>query len=251
MDETTCQRLLALNRQFYATVAAVFNQTRMVRTPGLQRLLELIPPVEADRPLRVLDVGCGNGRFAWMLDGCGRTFEYIGVDDSEQLLALAQENTREMLHGRARFQLADLATEGWSQSLCDSEAPFDFVLCTATLQHLPSYRLRLAAVREMVALAGPAATKSSIVLSGWQFLSSERLAAKILPWESVGLSPTNVDSGDALLPWKQGTYAIRYVHQIDRDEMQRLAADAGLTVCETFRADGREGDLNLYVVLRS
>ena len=245
MNEATCQRLLEVNREFYATIASVFNQTRMVRTPGLQRLLELLPAIESGRALRVLDVGCGNGRFAWMLDGCGRQFDYTGVDGSAKLLKLADENTRSMANGQARFYLADLATQGWSRGLLERDAPFDFVLCTATLQHLPSYQRRLAAVREMAALA-----RETIVLSGWQFLSSERLVDKILPWESVGLAEADVDPGDALLPWKQETYAIRYVHQIDEAEMRQLAADAGLTIAETFRADGREGDLNLYGVLR-
>jgi hypothetical protein len=42
---------------------------------------------------------------------------------------------------------------------------------------------------------------------------------------------------------------LRYVCHIDETESELLAEAAGLEVLEHFRADGREGNLNLYVVL--
>jgi hypothetical protein len=45
-------------------------------------------------------------------------------------------------------------------------------------------------------------------------------------------------------------HALRYVHQLDLDEVRTLAADAGLRLLDTFRADGKEGNLNLFALLR-
>lgn len=250
MNETTQRHLLALNRRFYIKVASAFHQTRIPWSSGLLHLLDLLPNPRPGRQLSVLDVGCGNGRFAHILDSKKKPFIYWGIDSGSSLLTLAGEHTHLLNHGKAHFSQVDLSEPAWSTPLSktvteietQTSVPFDFVLCTATLQHLPGYAMRLQAVREMAKL-----TRDMIVLSGWQFLESERMQKKLLDWETVGLSADDVEPGDALLPWKQGGYSVRYVHQIDKNEMAQLAKDAGLSIVNTFRADGRE-NLNLYVI---
>jgi tRNA (uracil-5-)-methyltransferase TRM9 len=90
-----------------------------------------------------------------------------------------------------------------------------------------------------------------IALSTWQFLTSERLANKQIEWMEVGVDPDELEPGDALLPWNQGARALRYVHQLDLAEVEALAHGAGLRLVDTFRADGKEGNLNLYALLRA
>lgn len=252
MNHSTQQRLLALNRRFYTEVAAPFHSTRVPWSPGLQQLLNHIPAARQDEPISVLDAGCGNGRFAHILDSKKNPFVYWGIDNGSSLLTLAGEHTHALNHGAAHFAQVDLSAAAWADPLTETvsqvepttRVPFDFVLCTATLQHLPGYEMRLQAVREMASLA-----RKTVVLSAWQFMESERLRSRLIDWEDVNLSADDVEEGDALLPWKQGVYSIRYVHQIDPAEMARLTRDAGLTIVETFRADGKE-NLNYYAVCR-
>src|SRR4051812_30515699 len=95
MDTETINRLNAINRAFYTTVADDFDQTRGAAWPGRQRLLPYLP-----LPLSVLDVGCGNGRFALFLhdnlaagqprhNADAPLLSYHGLDSNPALLAHA------------------------------------------------------------------------------------------------------------------------------------------------------------------
>lgn len=244
MDPATRDRLLELNRLFYAVVAEPFHETRRGWTPGKAKLLDYVP---TRRPLRVADIGCGNGRFAVMLDSLGTPVAYTGVDSSTELLALARQHTANLVHVTVQLVQADLAKPGWVACLGDPAPRFDLVVCLATLQHLPGYSLRAQAMRSLASLLDE---EGLLAVSAWQFLESDRLAAKQIDWAQAGLSAADVEPGDALLPWKQGAFAIRYVHQIDQAEMERLAAGAGLEIRVVYRADGKEGNLNLYALMR-
>jgi tRNA (uracil-5-)-methyltransferase TRM9 len=240
-------RLLALNTAFYATVANDFDQTRMAVSVGMAQVAARCAPILAKEGCTMIDVGCGNGRFAWALDRAGVVADYIGVDNESQLLARACTHADALLHVQTAFVQADLANAAWVNQL-PPKRRFDLIVCLATLQHFPAYARRRRLVAEMAGLLAP---QGLLVISGWQFLGVARFRHKQIAWETLDLHDDDVEPGDALLPWQQGHHAVRFVHQIDLPEMNRLAADAGLTVAESWRADGKEGDLNLFAFLKA
>jgi 2-polyprenyl-3-methyl-5-hydroxy-6-metoxy-1,4-benzoquinol methylase len=247
MDKQTQQQLLSLNKEFYATVAEPFDMTRLASSAGKRELVRRLPLEAIDRRPALADIGCGNGRLAWLLEERGVPLEYLGVDANAQLLALAQAHTADLRYVHACFVQADLAQPDWPDLLPKATQGFDIVTCLATLHHLPGYDLRLATMQRLAGLVAPGGI---VAISTWQFLTTERFVAKVVDWAEVGVDPTQVEPGDALLPWKQGAYAVRYLHQIDMEEVTALATGAGLIVEETYFADGKEGNLNLYAILR-
>ena len=249
MPPTVQARLLDLNRQFYRTVGGEFDRTRQGLPLGMVELANRLAARSADRrvggaPLRVLDVGCGNRRLARALAQIGLACNYTGLDADARLLEFAAQQTADLPRIAAKFVQLDIAVEGWTERL-DAQASFDAVACLAVLHHFPGLLLRARIVRE---LAGLLAAGGVLALSTWQFLGSERLAQKQVQWAEVGVDGTQVEDGDALLPWNQGAHALRYVHQLELPELEALAGGAGLRLLASFRADGKEGNLNLYTL---
>ena len=249
MSATIQTRLLDLNRQFYATVAGEFDLTRHGLPTGMIDLAgRLAAHIRAagSETMNVLDVGCGNGRFARAMAQVGQGADYLGIDADERLLAAAAAHTTSLPQIKVRLMQVDIAQPDWREQLGAGES-FDAVVCLAVLHHFPGLALRQRIVADLAHLLAP---HGVLALSTWQFLTSERLTAKQVKWVELGIDPADIEPGDALLPWNQGTYAVRYVHQLELHEVETLARGAGLRVTDTFRADGKEGNLNLYTLLQ-
>jgi tRNA (uracil-5-)-methyltransferase TRM9 len=241
------RRLTEINLHFYQAFAHQFSATRGHLQPGVRRIIDQLP-VE----LKVIDLGCGNGELGSNLAGSGRHGLYVGLDSSNALLEIAakrnsvyllRERVVESEHFRMIFLQTELTEPNWGDKV--PNPPYNFVLAFAVLHHLPGQNIRHQTLRQVRQLLIPGGT---FIHSEWQFLNSPRLTARILPWETAGLTENQVDSGDYLLDWRQGGYGIRYVHHFDESELYELAHDSGFEVESSFLSDGESGKLGLYQV---
>ena len=235
MDSTTAQKLLDLNRQFYNDHGRDFSATRGRLQTGVMRVLESLRGDES-----ILDLGCGNGELARELSRHNHAGSYLGLDFS---LPLLDEAKREPFTFPVKFLATDITAGNWRSKLPPSA--FNLIFAFAVFHHVPSFELRLNIIKEIYDLLEPGGL---FIHSNWQFLSSERLKARIHSWNEIGFAPEDVEADDYLLDWKRGGTGFRYVHHFGEKELTELATASDFEIVEKFYSDGENKRLGLYQI---
>mgnify|MGYP001116825474 CR=1 FL=1 len=243
MDTDVLRQIRSINNQFYQNFADSFAETRGRLQPGVEKLL---PSVLGSK--KVLDLGCGNGELATILLERGFKGDYLGIDLSARMLEIAQSKVGE--RANIAFTHTDLGLDSLETVIPDSvdrrfQPPYDHQLSFATLHHIPGSAVRESLIRELHDLSTEGARLS---LSVWNFMESDRLRERVVPWEEVGLTERQVEPGDHLIDWRRDGVGLRYVHHFTEDELSTLARQAGFEVEQTFYSDGETGTLGLYQV---
>ncbi len=237
MDSKTTRRLIELNREFYTRFGDSFSATRHRIQPGVRRVLAMLKGDES-----ILDLGCANGELARELARRGHHGTYLGVDFSLPLLRDAEAQPDGF---SARFLQVDLTQLSAVSDQLSVSGGWSVITAFAVLHHIPSTELRLNILRIVHQLLN---SEGLFIHSNWQFLNSEKLKARIQPWEGAAISASEVDVGDYLLDWRSGGEGLRYVHHFDEGELAELAKVTGFRIMDTFYSDGEGGKLGLYQV---
>lgn len=231
MDETTRQQLIAINADFYERHAESFSSTRDHPWPGWKRV---VAGQDREGVLRVLDVGCGNGRLASFLrSAC--TVDYVGVDTSRALVEVARSR-----FGTARFEVCD--------ALDAPPGPFDLVAVFGLMHHVPGFEQR---VEMLAALGGRLAPAGRLAVTFWRFGNDPRFEGRLRGFDE-SIDASELEPGDHRLLWGDGGEEdARYCHFCDDAELERVVAaldTAGFDVVDRFLSDGRGGEFNQYLV---
>ncbi|MDP3970709.1 MAG: class I SAM-dependent methyltransferase [bacterium] len=215
MLDSFAQKLIKKVESDYNLIAPHFSQTRQHDWPEFQLLHKLVKPED-----QVLDVGCGNGRLAEIIEKIKGY--YTGLDVSKKLIT----------EGKKLYPDIKLV-QGSMLELPFANEEFNVTIAIASLQHIPSKKYRLQALQEMSRVTKP---------GGSLFMMNWNLYQPALPDYFTNV-PNEFENGDAIVPWKneQGeVLAERYYHGFTIPELNELLDDASWKNADNFYSTNNE-----------
>lgn len=210
MEKEYADYILQKTKEDYNLIADDYARTRefIWDIEGLSQFIK-----EGDK---ILDLGCGNGRFLKIL--AGKKVDYVGVDQSEKLIEIAK-----MVYPKSNFQATDVF------NLPSPDNFFDKIFCVRAFHHIPSKELRSRFLDEARRVLKPDGLLVLTVWNAWQ--KDTRNFWRIIQngiFKIIGKS--KLDFGDAFVPW--GRETARYYHFFTKNELKRLLQKSNFDVKE-------------------
>lgn len=255
ISASTAEQLISITSEFYAQQAQSFSATRQMPWQGWQQCLDTMPQLSAGEKPSVLDIGCGNLRFArFLCDEAGIVLaKYFAVDNCKPLVESGETDAH---ISELAFIELDVIKSLLDNTLSSRLAvpACDLVVAFGFLHHVPGAGKRLQLLRTLLEKAKPG---GYVCISFWQFMNSQKLAAKAQETTAQGLQALGIDAlelkeNDYLIGWQDKVNTWRYCHHFSQEELDELLASLGsdVRVCAQFSADGKDNNLNRYVILQ-
>jgi tRNA (uracil-5-)-methyltransferase TRM9 len=280
MTQATIAKLNKINKDFYFRISKYWNNNEDSAWFGWNTLLPLIKDkFKNHKEISILDLGCGNARFATFLQSNfpDLKINYVGIDTDLQFLENGKERSKASF---SSFKLikADLIIDNWIEEL-EGNAPkssvilnsfpnpltteskisnikFDLVVMFGILHHIPSYKSRLKLLQQASEMMN---REGQLVFTGWRFLDKYRLRKRVLNPKQLfyhhalnffGLEQDELEENDYLLDWVKYEYSIRYAHYVSEAEAEEMTKKVRLQVETHFIDDSLQRDQNNYWVCK-
>jgi len=199
-------------KKSYGRIAADFSASRSAAWPEFSQYLEWIP-----EDSKVLDLGCGNGRFYAFLQKEERRIDYTGVDFCPELLEIA----------RKRYPKQDFVEQDMTE--LDLERHFDVVVSIAAFHHLPTLKLRQQCLEKIF---DHLEDDGTLMLSAWNLWQRRYLKIHLKAWWKWLSSGFSWSPRDLMVPFGKDAVE-RYYHAFTSRELHGLLKEAGFQIEES------------------
>jgi SAM-dependent methyltransferase len=208
----TQKKLLKIVKNNYNGIAKNFNQTRNKKLwPVLLSLTE-----QVNNNDNILDAGCGNGRLIKAFEN--KSINYIGFDNSEELIKLAKINFPEQ-----KFIINNIIK---MPNIDDNS--FDWIFSIAVLHHIPGQKLRIKTLQN---LKEKLKNNGKLIITVWNLWDYKDYKLKIIKFYLTNLFTKNrVEFGDFIFDWKSGVankHKERYYHAFRIKSLKKLIEKSG------------------------
>ncbi|RJR27854.1 class I SAM-dependent methyltransferase [candidate division WWE3 bacterium] len=243
MNPETIRAILKLNKEFYESVADSFSDTRQYPWKGWGSAAEIISKnFREGKTLKILDVGCGNGRFLTFLENSNYNinFSYLGVDNNLKLLDIAHISHK---NSKVPFTFRDFNID---TELFKIKGRFDVITAFGISHHIPGYENRLSWFNE---LTDKLDENGLLIVTFWKFSAHKK-------HDSPKISKVIIDDlekNDYFLGWMRDGKNQRYCHYFNTEELQTIdnkLLKAGLKKVKEFESDRNKSSHNLYIIWR-
>lgn len=223
----------------YSTYAQEFSNTRQAPWDGWKHLIKYMQ--YPARP-KILDLGCGNGRFLkFLINSDINLGEYTGIDNSSELLKMTDEFMDRVRKNNllAKLQLLNVDFENlnWGTEV---SSKYNFIGAFGITHHLKTPLSRKKFFETVNFLLEP---DGYFAVTFWEFLKLDRYAEKLTPIKIEG------SQNDYQMTFgKNG--AKRYCHSYNPLEIIELTHDLPLKEVEAYYEDGVENNQNHYIIYK-
>lgn len=241
MNSDTVDRLISLNQAFYLRFGTSFYKTRTHPWHTWPKILERLPK----KPLHLLDIGCGTGRWFSYLNTTEAIIEDgIGIDVD----AFSLSSARSAFAADTRFRFYQEDSIAHLKACLPHCGHPDVITSFGLWHHIPSFEIR---VKNMNLLVETLAPGGLLCISLWQFGKDLDYVKKTFqPAEvadEIGIAAEEFELGDHFLGWQDTRAALRFCHSFSDEEIVSLAQASGLPYEVLY---GQQNDrTNAYLVL--
>ena len=210
---------------FYNKEAKKYAETRKKFWHEEKKILDEITPLfEGWKKVRILEFGCGSGRFATLINqNFSGKFDYVWIDLSDELLSYASKDNPNLTF--FQWDITKLIKNFEQES-------FDLIVWTSSFQHIPTNKERSFLMKnfyrlldyDWMLLMTNRSFSNWFVKKNWKIV----LKVKILSWLKFDKSSAR----DLLVPRTDNNWKVydRYYHFFSLKELEKMATFSWLTV---------------------
>jgi len=214
-------KVIEITKDFYKNISKEFSDTRQYSWKGWEGILQYLDMKEN---CKVLDLGCGNGRFyEFLVKHIDKNINYIGVDGDEGLLSITKEKYK-----GARFLEGNIF-----ENYGNTNSTYDLVVGFGITHHIPGKKFRNNWFENIYKILN---RQGYLILSFWNFLDKKSL-----------VKATDLEENDYWLGWNNKEVK-RYCHYYGKKELielDKMLLEKGISLVKEIESGA---DLNTYKI---